>query len=160
MVQEHERAAGGWHAEWETLPDIFLLVDGALANLTQVVQGLEVDTVRMRDNLDATKGLLLAEAVTTELAPHLGRMAAHRVVERACQRAIAGHRHLRDVLAEQDETRTWLTDVVLARLFDPRQYLGLAELLVARAIATAEHLGDRKPNAHHHAEPAPGADAP
>ena len=78
----------------------------------------------------------------------------------ACQRAIAGHRHLRDVLAEQDETRTWLTDTVLARLFDPRQYLGLAELFVARAIATAEHLGDRKPNAYHHAEPAPGADAP
>lgn len=160
MVQEHERAAGGWHAEWETLPEIFLLADGALANLVQVVQDLEVDTVRMRDNLDATRGLLLAEAVTTELVPHLGRMAAHRVVERACQRAIAGQRHLRDVLAEQDETRAWLGDDVLARIFDPRQYLGLAELLVSRALGTAEYLGDRRPPQTPQGEHTPGADAP
>ena len=42
MVQEHERGLGGWHAEWETLPEIFLLAAGALAHLAQVVDGLEV----------------------------------------------------------------------------------------------------------------------
>jgi 3-carboxy-cis,cis-muconate cycloisomerase len=143
MVQEHGRAAGGWHAEWETLPEIFLLVHGGVVHLTHVIAGLEVDTGRMRENLELTRGLILAEAVTVALAPALGRMAAHQLVERACAQAIAERRHLRQVLSEFLEVRTVLSDDTLARLFDPRHYVGLADVLVSRALATAEHLGDR-----------------
>jgi 3-carboxy-cis,cis-muconate cycloisomerase len=145
MVQEHARAAGGWHAEWETLPEILRLVHGAVVHLTHVIHGLEVDTGRMRENLELTRGLILAEAVTIALAPRLGRMAAHQLVERACTQSIAERRHLRQVLSEMAEVRIVLTDDALARLFDPRHYVGLAELLVARALAASEHLGDRAP---------------
>jgi 3-carboxy-cis,cis-muconate cycloisomerase len=143
MVQEHGRAAGGWHAEWETLPEIFLLVHGAVVHLTHVIQGLEVDPVRMRENLELTRGLILAEAVTVALAPALGRMGAHQLVERACAQAQAERRHLRQVLSEYAEVRTVLSDDALARLFDPRHYVGLADVLVSRALAAAEHLADR-----------------
>ena len=54
MVQEHERGLGNWHAEWETLPEICMLSAGALEQLTQVIEGLEIDTARMRRNLDVT----------------------------------------------------------------------------------------------------------
>ncbi len=43
MVQEHERALGGWQAEWDTLPQIVALAAGALRQLGDVAVGLEVD---------------------------------------------------------------------------------------------------------------------
>ncbi len=88
MVQEHERGLGNWHAEWETLPEICMLSAGALGQLTQVIEGLEIDPGRMRRNLDVTHGLILAEAVSAALAPKLGREAAHGLIEEACRRAV------------------------------------------------------------------------
>src|SRR5262249_50100614 len=65
MTQEHERGLGGWQAEWETVPEILLLTSGALSQMRQVMVGLRVDSQRMRANLDATRGLIYAEAVST-----------------------------------------------------------------------------------------------
>jgi 3-carboxy-cis,cis-muconate cycloisomerase len=56
MVQEHERAVGGWHAEWDTLPEIALLAAGALHQVAQTMAGLEVNAAGMRKNLDTTRG--------------------------------------------------------------------------------------------------------
>ena len=64
QVQDHERSAGPWHAEWPTLPSLMLVTSGALAAIVDIAEGLEVDAARMRQNLDATKGLIMAEAVT------------------------------------------------------------------------------------------------
>ena len=68
QVQDHERSAGPWHAEWPTLPTLLLVTSGALAAIVDIAEGLEVDTARMRANLDATGGLIMAEAVTMALA--------------------------------------------------------------------------------------------
>ena len=90
-VQEHERGLGNWPAEWETLPEIALLAAGALDAMANAVAGLEVDTARMRANLDLTQGQMLAEAVQMALAPALGRDVAHALVADACrqrQRAV------------------------------------------------------------------------
>jgi 3-carboxy-cis,cis-muconate cycloisomerase len=135
MVQEHERGLGGWHAEWETLPEICTLAAGALEHLTQVAQGLEVDAARMHANVEATHGLILAEAVTMALAPQLGRLAAHGLVEQACHRAVNERRHLRAILDETAQVRAHLDPAALDRLFDPANYLGAAQLLVDRALA-------------------------
>src|SRR5262249_5864841 len=56
MLQENERGLGGWHAEWETLPEICLLCSGALAHLTDVVQGAEVHEGKMKENFGITHG--------------------------------------------------------------------------------------------------------
>jgi 3-carboxy-cis,cis-muconate cycloisomerase len=77
MVQEHERALGGWQAEWDTLPDIALLTSGALRQMRDVAAGLSVDAGRMRANLDITHGLIMGEAVMLALGAKIGRMAAH-----------------------------------------------------------------------------------
>ncbi len=135
MVQEHERGLGDWHAEWETLPEIVCLTAGALAQLTQVLDGLELDTARMAENLEATRGLILAEAVTMALGGKIGRLPAHHLVEAACRRALAGKRHLRDVLGEDAEVRQHLTEADLQHLLDPANYVGLAAALVERALA-------------------------
>ena len=77
MVQEHERGLGNWLAEWEALPEIFNLCAGALDRMIELMAGLQVDGARMRANLDLTKGLVMAEAVSVALAPRVGKSRAH-----------------------------------------------------------------------------------
>ena len=135
MAQEHERGLGNWQAEWETLPEICMLSAGALGQVVQIIEGLEIDTARMRHNLDATHGLILAEAVSTALAPKLGREAAHGLIEQACRRAVEQNKPLRDVLAQHAKAGKLLSVTELDRLFDPANYLGVAEQFVDRVLA-------------------------
>jgi 3-carboxy-cis,cis-muconate cycloisomerase len=135
MVQENERGLGGWQAEWETLPEIVLLAAGALRRLTESVPHLEIDKARMLDNLEATHGLIYAEAVTMALAGKLGRSAAHELVAAACQRAQSEKRPLRSVLSEDAQIAAHLPAAELDGLFDPAKYLGAAEEFVDRVLA-------------------------
>lgn len=128
MVQEHERALGGWQAEWDTLPQIVTLAAGALRQMTDVVAGLQVDAQRMRANLDITRGLILGEAAMLELGRRIGRLPAHHLVEQASRRAVADGTTLRDALArtlDEDPAHRGLLDhATLDRLSDPAQYGG------------------------------------
>jgi 3-carboxy-cis,cis-muconate cycloisomerase len=135
MVQEEERGLGGWHAEWETLPEIVGLFGGALRQLAESVNGLQVDARRMRENLEATRGLVYAEAVQMALGAALGRAAAHDLVQAAASRARDERRHLRDVLALDDTVARHLSPERLAALFEPACYLGVAETLIDRVLA-------------------------
>jgi 3-carboxy-cis,cis-muconate cycloisomerase len=134
MVQEEERGLGGWHAEWETLPEIVRLAAGAAHAMAETVPGLEIDAARMRQNLEVTQGLIYAEAVTMALSDKLGRAAAHHVVEGACARAQKEKRHLREVLGEDGQVKGRLSAADLDGLFDPGKYLGAAEEFVDRVV--------------------------
>jgi 3-carboxy-cis,cis-muconate cycloisomerase len=48
---EHERAAGAWHAEWRAVSDALALAGSAAAWTRVALEGLEVDTERMRANI-------------------------------------------------------------------------------------------------------------
>ncbi|WP_342246879.1 3-carboxy-cis,cis-muconate cycloisomerase [Pseudomonas sp. OTU5201] len=135
MPQEHERSLGLWHAEWETLPELCCLVSGALQQALLVVPGLEVDAARMRENLDLTQGLVLAEAVSIALAQRIGRDAAHHLVEQCCRQAVKEGAHLRAVLGANAEVSEQLSAAELDRLLDPAHYLGQARRWVDRALA-------------------------
>ncbi len=134
MVQEDERGLGDWHAEWETLPEIFRLTAGALHQMATSVPHLEIDAARMRRNLDATHGLIFAEAVTMAMGKHIGKSAAHALVEAASRQARESGEHLREVLAQNPAVTERLTSAELDRLFAPENYLGVAEELVDRVI--------------------------
>jgi 3-carboxy-cis,cis-muconate cycloisomerase len=139
MVQEDERGLGGWHAEWEVLPELVSVFGGALHHTTEAMAGLHVDAARMEANLELTRGLVFAEAVQMALAARMGRASAQRVVAAACDRARAEGRHLREVLAADPEAASLLTSDALAQLFDPRRQLGVADALVDRVLAS--HFG-------------------
>jgi len=134
LVQEDERGLGDWHAEWETLPEIFRLTAGALHQMATSVPHLEIDAARMRRNLDATHGLIFAEAVTMAMGKHIGKSAAHALVEAASRQARESGKHLREVLAQNQTLTERLTPAELDRLFAPENYLGVAEELVDRVI--------------------------
>ncbi|MDP1265440.1 3-carboxy-cis,cis-muconate cycloisomerase, partial [Klebsiella pneumoniae] len=74
--QQHERAQGGRHAEWETQPELNTLVGGALAQSEALVRDKQVFPQKMRADLDISHGLILAEAVTLALAEFIGKAEA------------------------------------------------------------------------------------
>ena len=138
--QEYQRAAGAWHAEWETLSDLLRLTGSAASWLLTLLSGLRVDATRMRANLDATGGLPLAEHVTAMLAPALGRLAAHDLVAGASDRALSQGISLAEALLSDQAAATTLRDAgigpaELADATDPAGYLGAAAEFVRRALA-------------------------
>jgi len=136
MTQEHERGLGNWHAEWETLPELVRLAAGALHRAAETLAGLEVDTVRMRQNLEITHGLIYAEAVSMALSPHLGKRPAHQILEKASQRAIAEKKHLCDILAADPTITSRISAAELDQLFDPANYTGMSSQFIDRVLAT------------------------
>ena len=135
-VQEHERAAGAWQAEWPTFPALVLVTSGALHNIVDIAEGLEVDPGRMRENLDATRGLIMAEAVSFGLAAKLGKAQAHTLVKEASRKAVSEKRHLQQVLAEDERITVQLSADELARLFDPMNYQGAAQHFIDRLLTS------------------------
>ncbi|WP_186265177.1 3-carboxy-cis,cis-muconate cycloisomerase [Burkholderia gladioli] len=135
MVQEHERALGGWQAEWEALPELARLAGGALAQVAQIVGGLQVDTARLAANLDTTRGLVLGEAVMLALGDRIGRLDAHHLVEQASKEAVRSNRTLHDVLAADPVVSAQLAPEALARLLDPAHYVGEAGAFVDAVLA-------------------------
>jgi 3-carboxy-cis,cis-muconate cycloisomerase len=134
MVQEHERALGGWQAEWEALPDLARLTGGALAQITAVVSNIEVNTGRLAANLDLTHGLILGEAVMLALGDRIGRLDAHTLVEHASKQAVATGATLYDVLSNDERVTQHLSLVQLQALLDPANYAGQAHAFVDAAL--------------------------
>jgi 3-carboxy-cis,cis-muconate cycloisomerase len=138
MVQEHERGLGGWHAEWETLPEICLLAGGAVANAAHVLGGLEVHENRMAENIHATHGLIFAEAVAMVLRKHLGRAEAHELLENASRRAVKENRGLGEILLADAKVRAHLSAEDIARLMDPKNYIGSAEAMTKKVLSSLD----------------------
>ena len=134
MPQEYQRSLGGWHAEWETFPEIVRLSSGALHHLAKMMPGLKINSERMAANLNATDGLVFAEAVSMDLAKRIGKLPAHELVQAECKRALAEKRHLKDVLAIDVKSRPELKGMDLESLFDATKYLGSANEFIERVL--------------------------
>jgi 3-carboxy-cis,cis-muconate cycloisomerase len=128
MAGEHERAAGAWHSEWTALSDALAGTGGAAWALHEGLDGLTVDTDRMRANLDLTGGALLAE--------HVALLAGDRdAVQAAVGRAAREGRPLAEVL--RADPAISLTEEEIARALDPSHYLGAAGTFIDRALELA-----------------------
>jgi 3-carboxy-cis,cis-muconate cycloisomerase len=138
QVGDHERSAGPWHAEWPTLPNLLLVTSGALAAIVDIAEGLEVDVARMRINLDATRGLIMAEAVTMALAEKIGKSEAHHLVEAASKKAVAEKKDLREVLTGDIKVTEHLNADRLKKLFEPMAYQGVSQALIDRLLASLD----------------------
>ena len=118
MLQEHERAVGGWQAEWPAVEGILKAAGLAVESMVEVAEGLTVDVERMRHNIESTNGAVFAERAMMMLAPQLGRAGAHSHVEEA----------IRKTGAPPD----------LPGLRDPHQYLGSAAAFRLRLLEGGE----------------------
>jgi 3-carboxy-cis,cis-muconate cycloisomerase len=137
MVQEHERGLGGWHAEWDTLPELCCLTSGALTNFLFAIEHLQVDAEAMRRNIDRLRGVTLAESVSILLGKSIGRPAAHQILEAASGRAMQHGIDLLAVLREDPRVTQHLSLPDLEHALDPVSYLGSTNLLIDRVLAKA-----------------------
>jgi 3-carboxy-cis,cis-muconate cycloisomerase len=142
-VQEHERAAGGWQAEAPTLADALETLGSAMAAAVALVDGLTVDEARMRKNLDATGGVVLAERVGLAAAASLGRARAAALVRQAVEAAVSTGRPLRATVAELPELAAALEGIDQDVLFDVTASVGAADLFRKRLL-TGEPAGTRE----------------
>jgi 3-carboxy-cis,cis-muconate cycloisomerase len=143
MVQEHERATGAWHAEWETQRQLLRLAGGASHHAALLLETLHVDTARMEQNLAAGGGLVMAESLTGSLSSKIDRAAATALVRRCSEESAARHVPFAEVVVNDPEVRRHLSDTEIASAFDPLQYLGSTRELIDRAQAAHRGAGVR-----------------
>ncbi|MBV8393270.1 MAG: 3-carboxy-cis,cis-muconate cycloisomerase [Alphaproteobacteria bacterium] len=83
MVQEHERALGGWQSEWPTLAALCETLGSSVEMMAEVAPGLAIDADAIQANMDATEAAVMAERATFLLAASIGKQQAHALVEAA-----------------------------------------------------------------------------
>ena len=88
MPQEHERAAGGWQAEWETLADLVRVTLESAGAIADTLGDLQLDPAAMREHLGLHGGVAMAEALAAVLMEHLSRTDAMAHVERLSRVAV------------------------------------------------------------------------
>lgn len=134
-IQEHERALGGWQAEWNTLPDLVRLAGGVLRHGLALASGLQVQADGLQRNLDLGQGMMLAEAVALALGRHIGKAAAHARVEVAAAQAREQGEPLWRALSRDPAVTAHLGADALRALTEPAAYLGRASLDADAVVA-------------------------
>ena len=141
MTGEHERDGAAWKTEWQALPRAVAATSVALAFARELVEGLRVDATRMRANLDAQRGYVLAEPAMLALAAKIGKHRAHELVHRA---ALAGQEAgltLEEALAADPEIAAALPREELAALLRPEAALGAARATMRPDAHRCERAG-------------------
>jgi 3-carboxy-cis,cis-muconate cycloisomerase len=129
MVQEHERAVGGWHAEWPTIAATVQTTGAALAAMAGAADDLTVDADRMRANIERTNGAVFAERAMVLLAPRIGKEAAQTAIAGALDRTRSTNQRFATLLMENPEIMRVLSQEQLRTLETPEDYLGSAETM-------------------------------
>jgi 3-carboxy-cis,cis-muconate cycloisomerase len=135
MIQEHERGAGGWQAEWTTVSSLIQATGVAAASMAEVTSGLTIDPEKMRANITATRGIVFAERAMILLGKTLGRDQAHRLLEEATRKSVENSVRLTEILAAMPEITQHLDPKQIEDLDDPHQYFGSAEVFRQRQLA-------------------------
>ncbi len=144
MNIEHQRAAGGWQAEAQTLSELLGLTGSAVAAVRSLLEGLEVKPERMRVNLELTGGLVMGEALTTALTESLGRTQAHELVQQAARDALAQGASFREIVTGVPEITAALGEDGIDAALEPADYLGSSDELIYRALAAHGVLVDQR----------------
>jgi adenylosuccinate lyase len=105
-----------------------------LAQMKDVLAGLEVHADRMRRNLDALGGFLLSERVMFALADKIGKQTAHEVVYEASMQGFEQGITFERALQASPRANQALASDELQALLDPTTYVGLAPAIVERVL--------------------------
>jgi adenylosuccinate lyase len=136
MVHEHERDGRAWKTEWVVLPEACLLTGAALDFGCRLLEGLEVDADRMRENLQARGGYVLSEPAMHALADRIGKHAAHTVVYEATRAGLERGVDLETALLADPRISGQLAPEEIARCLDVQGALGAAPAFVDRVVAS------------------------
>ena len=145
QVLWHERDLSNSSTERFTLPHVFILTDEILKKMNWIFQGLEIHRDRMLQNIESSKGLVMAEPLMMKLTEKgIGRQDAHEIVRESSMAAEDTGRHLRDVLSEREDLRGILTREEIVQTMDAANYVGGAREIVDNMVAEAEKALGKK----------------
>jgi adenylosuccinate lyase len=116
------------------------LTGDLLQRLLVLVDGLQVFPARMRQNLDLSGGLIMAEALMLALGRQIGRQRAHDAVYEAAQASVTQARPFRETLAEDPHVSAGLTAAQVEALLDPARYTGLCRQFAEQGAARARQV--------------------
>src|SRR5580704_16184849 len=116
------------------------LTGDMLQRMMVLLDGLQVFPDRMRENLDLSGGLIMAEALMLELGRQIGRQRAHDAVYEAAQASVTQSRPFREMLALDPHVSAGLTPSQMEALLDPARYTGLCREFAERGAATARGI--------------------
>jgi adenylosuccinate lyase len=139
LVSEHERDGAGWKGEWSLLPTACSAAAASLRLGVELIDGLEVDTARMRANVDAQRGYVLAEPVMGALAARIGKPRAHELVSRAARQGLADDVDLLTALSGDSAITAIVSRDELAELVAPERTLGAVDALIDAVVGAGQH---------------------
>jgi len=134
----HERDISHSSVERMIGPDATVTLDFALARLTGVIDGLVVYPERMRQNLEATGGLVYSQQVLLALtSAGAARDDAYRMVQRNAMRAWSGEGSFRDLLLADAEVTARVPADEISDLFRLEHHLAHVDTIFARVFGEA-----------------------
>jgi len=140
QIQEHERGTHGWQMEWLILPLMFTLTTTALKKALYLSQNLDIDEVRMRENVVQSNGLMLAERVSYALVEaSMSKANANQLVKEGCRIVMKEGRHLIDVMKE-------ITDAPIdwELLRGEADYLGSTDMFINHVLQAVSNSQEDK----------------
>jgi adenylosuccinate lyase len=132
LVGEHERDGAAWKTEWAFLPEACSATAVSLSLGAELVAGLRIDAERMRANLEAQRGYVLAEPVMLALAERVGKQRAHELVHRAALAGLQADVTFAEALRADEEIARALPEA--ADLLRAEHALGAAGALVDEVL--------------------------
>lgn len=136
---EHERDLTNSSPERVIIPESFILLDEILKTINKVLNGLVLFPENIEKNLNLTRGLNMAEAAMIALTEKgVGRQEAHELLRKLALKAFNEKRHLKEVLAEDEEIGKHLSRKEIEDLMDPHRYIGTAVEQVRKVLSIAE----------------------
>jgi len=134
-IQWHERDLCNSSSERFILPHSLIMTDWIVFQMNKVFRNLQVYPERMRENLENSKGLPMAEAVMTKLVEKgMGRGDAHELVRTCSLKAVSDNKQLLSVLLENPKVAKLLKKKELEEVMNPRNYLGVSDKIVDHVV--------------------------
>ena len=145
QVLWHERDLSNSSTERFTLPHVFILTDEILKKMNWIFEGLEVHSDKMLENIESSRGLVMAEPLMMKLTEKgIGRQDAHEIIRESSMIAEDQKRHLRDVLMEREDLKGVLTEEEIIATMDAANYVGGAREIVDKMVDAAENVTGKK----------------
>lgn len=119
-----------------------ILIGDILERINLITTGMTLHPDRMRYNLDATGGLITAEAVMLQLGAHIGRQTAHEVVYAAAQTAATTGGTFSDTLHADPIVTRHLSPSAIRRLLEPENHTGLSAHIAHTTAKRARAYAD------------------
>ncbi len=130
IALEHERDLTNSSAERVIIPETLILTDYLLLQANDILKNLEVNEVRIKENLHLLQGRQCAERLMITLSDAIGRQQAHELLKE-----LSSSDDFRTAVFNHPVVKQHLTEEEIANLLNPETYIGLASIVTQEVIA-------------------------